>query len=101
MTVGRKVSIHLYDAVNKLTDRLLDGIKDSHDSMRDAVAGYIQEFRKLMAGSHHRPTCEDEEAFQLEVAIAKDADEGKLTREEALSKLRIITTHHLINFGRS
>jgi len=99
----RKISPDSHNAMFKLTDRLLHGINHGRHSISDAVAGYIEEFRKLLAVFNHRLTCADEVTFQVEVEIAKDAGEGKLTREEALSKLRTITTRHLNNlyYGRS
>lgn len=100
----RKISLDLHNALHKLTDRLFNEIAEGHDSsVRHAVAGYIEVFRNLMAGFDHTLNCADEVTFQLEIGIAKDADEGKLTREEALSKLRTITMRHLtyLYFGRS
>lgn len=96
----KKISSVLHNAIYKLTDRLLDGIQDSHDGVSDAVAEYIEEFRKLVAEFSYTLTCADEVTFQLETEIAKNADEGMLTREQALSKLRMITPRHLVNFIR-
>jgi len=86
----------LYNAIHKLTDRLLNEIKDGRGSMKNTVAGYVEKSRDLMTGFNRRLTCTDEETFQEALQIAKDVDDGKVTRDDAYSKLLRVTTHHLI-----
>jgi hypothetical protein len=88
-----------YDFINKLTDRLLNEVAEGSATITDAVTRYIQQ---LAARFDYRLTCTDKETFQSELEIAKDVDDGKVTRDEAYDRLQGVTTRHLIRlyYGR-
>jgi len=95
-------SRNLYHAAHPLTDSLLKKIAEKGDSVTNSVAHYIDEVRRKAAEISHTLCASDEDIFLLELEIAKDADDGKITREEAYSKLHGETTRHLIRlYGRS
>ena len=86
----------LYNAFHRLTDQFLNELKDGRGSMKDTVSGYVEQSRELMTGFNRRLTCTDEETFQEALQIAKDVDEGKVTRDDAYGKLLRVTTRHLV-----
>ena len=85
----------LYNAMNFVTNALLVEIKQVKYSAYACVSAYVGEIRRRVSMIGETPTLADEETFQEELEIANDADEGKITRDEAYGQLRAITTRHL------
>jgi hypothetical protein len=84
-----------WDRISGLNASILDLKTDqSVGSVETCVGDYIQQIRwkKVVA---HDFTEEDEKAFNLDLETARDADAGKITREQATDRLREISTDHL------
>jgi hypothetical protein len=100
----RKTSLpHVaYVHLHKLTEQLLSDIGERGSDMQSAVLRYAVAFRQRATASSFPLICSDDEKFTRELEIAKDADDGILTREQAVRSLELLTTEHLLNlyFGR-
>ncbi|MBI4527114.1 MAG: hypothetical protein HY695_25235 [Deltaproteobacteria bacterium] len=67
----------------------------------EAVSRYIANVRKNAALVNYSICPVDEEVFQLELAIAGDADDGRISGDDAWNKLQAVTARHLIRlYGR-
>jgi hypothetical protein len=91
-----------YVHLHKLTEQLLSDIGERGSDMQSAVLRYAVAFRQRATASSFPLICSDDEKFTRELEIAKDADDGILTREQAVRSLELLTTEHLLNlyFGR-
>jgi hypothetical protein len=84
-------------AMVKLRGHILQEIAESTDTLTPIVAGYIEKSRKFAAAHGDSLTCEDEMMFQLALEITKHADESRITKQEALTKLETIVTRHMVH----
>jgi hypothetical protein len=100
----RKISLPHTDYLHlhKLTEQLLSDIREGESAMQAEVLRYATAFRQRATASSFPLICTDDEKFTRELEIAKGADDGMLTREEAVRSLELLTTEHLLNlyFGR-
>jgi len=89
--------LYLFYIYSSLTNSFLKEIEESKcPSLARCVAVYVQAMRAEALNTGYTATSMDEENFQSELEIAREADEGKATREEASGRLDSIATRRLI-----
>jgi hypothetical protein len=94
--VNKRLALRqFYLSMVSLTDPLLESIRDGKCNVVETCVGdYIQQIRwkKVVVYDF---TEEDEKVFNLELETARDADAGRITREQTSDRLREISTDQL------
>lgn len=91
--VRPEISQQVYRALHALTDSFLKEIANKKCTVvAECVRRYVEEIQERYPAS-----LLDEAIYHAEFQIALDADQGKITSDEALSKLLTVTTRHLLD----
>lgn len=89
-------SKYLYRAVHPLTESLYKDIELGNcPNLSECVVAYVEGIRKHASEINYYITSTDEKTFEAELNIAKDADEGNITLDDAQRRLRLESSGHL------
>jgi len=102
--VRPSISRRLYHSLHRLTDSFLkEAAQNKCSVLAECVRLYVEGLRELAREEDYALNPSDEATFRLELKIAMDADEGRVSRDEAITKFQTVTTRHLLDmyFARS
>lgn len=99
--VGGESARLLYSLIHPATDSLLNRIKQGEcNNLVTCISEYQKEIQAHAASVSYTLNSDEEKSLELEVDIAREYDDGKITRDAAYDRLFEASTRRLLNLYR-